>query len=740
MRSLRPVRLRLVLIAGAAVVIHGMPAFIPQAWGQAPPLPSPEIFARSGDLRLSLQVEKDSIRVGEPLALTLRFENRGTKPLYVVPRPLNPTVVAQPRVVAFSQDDDASAALGARRVAIRITREQLVTLNPKQHWDVPVDSLTLRPLRRAPGEYTVTVTYVNYPDYNFVHYDPYTMPTGIWEGVVSTGPIRFTVRPPAQAELAQQVARLRSGTADDLALSLLALSSPEGVAALVQQFTASPASRTGSQILFALRQADSVPLSELLAAIETSPADQRRSVLSSYEFLSLVQDRVTCDVLELLATQLDVFVGPRPSSFDTLFRVGAPRCPNVRTQLRSTVLNPSRTLYARQHAAALLGTFHNANDLPLLLDILDQRQASMPPPSAGDGDPIRAGAVSALGQFGEPEVLETLARALADEQRNSSIGSALADALYKIGGPNAVPPLIGALSSSNTTLVHRAIGWLGALRATTAVPQLLGLLRHSDPTIRTSAAGAIRQLGDNTVRNSMVAATNDIGAVQANALFFLAEHGDASLRDLFIAGLESPTQFVREAAIMGIGRFGTEDDFPRLRRLFDLPRPDVHGYLPSALGALTFVSWGQRQFLKAEQWDDWYEQHRTATRVEWALEALRQTDQQPRMSPFDAFAERQALAFLVTRRNREFLPDFHRAAQTSRFAVRVEAARAIAAFDRRSAGQLLIREFTGRFLAACDAANRALNELTGLNRSINCREPDARSEAVATWNATVSAY
>jgi len=128
-----------------------------------------------------------------------------------------------------------------------------------------------------------------------------------------------------------------------------------------------------------------------------------------------------------------------------------------------------------------------------------------------------------------------------------------------------------------------------------------------------------------------------------------------------------------------------------------------------------------------------------ATRVEWALEALRQTDQQPRMSPFYARAEREALAFLVTHRNRELLPDFQRAAQSSRFAVRVEAARAIAAFDRRAAGQLLIREFSGRFLAACADANRALNELTGLNRSVNCREPEARSEAAATWNATVSA-
>jgi HEAT repeat protein len=262
------------------------------------------------------------------------------------------------------------------------------------------------------------------------------------------------------------------------------------------------------------------------------------------------------------------------------------------------------------------------------------------------------------------------------------------------------------------------------------------LLRHSNPTLRTYAAAALRRSGDDTVRDSMLAAMNDVGDVQTNALFYLAEHGDASLRDLFIASIESRTQFVREAAINGIRRFGTEDDFTRLRRLFDLPRPDVHGYLPSALSALTFISVGQ--FREARHWDDWYEQHRTSTRVEWAREALQQTDKEARAWPFDASPQREALAFLAERRNRQFLPDFQRAAQTGRFAVRVEAARAIATFDRRAAGQLLIREFSGRFLGACAAANRALNELTGLNRSVNCREPETRQETAAAWDAALS--
>lgn len=65
----------------------------------------------------------------------------------------------------------------------------------------------------------------------------------------------------------------------------------------------------------------------------------------------------------------------------------------------------------------------------------------------------------------------------------------------------------------------------------------------------------------------------------------------------------------------------------------------------------------------------------------------------------------------------------------------MEAARAIATYDRRAAGRLLIREFGSRFHIACDAANRALNRLAGLDRPVNCLDPSAKREAAAAWEA-----
>jgi tRNA-dihydrouridine synthase len=70
--------------------------------------------------------------------------------------------------------------------------------------------------------------------------------------------------------------------------------------------------------------------------------------------------------------------------------------------------------------------------------------------------------------------------------------------------------------------------------------------------------------------------------------------------------------------------------------------------------------------------------------------------------------------------------------------VRIEAARAIAIFDKWTAGRLLVREFTGRFVYGCVTANRALNELTAQNRTVDCRDPQARSKAAAEWDSVVN--
>jgi HEAT repeats len=740
---------RATLLHGAATLIAAVaiPTLtLAQPVQSSRPLPAQEAFVASDDLALTLVTAPGSVRLGERPAFTLRFENRGARRLYVVPPsvffgknavPSRVTLVFE-RLTTVGAAVSPTPASQARRVPVIIKLEQLVSIAPGQRWETPLDPRVQAAQPLAPGEHTVRVVYTNYPDYDYVHYDPFRMPAAIWEGTVASTPVRFTVALPAPDDFGRLIEGLSSPAAERVAAArLLAVAGPQGVAALLDRLTRRDG-RVDSDVLFALRYIDPPPLRELMAAVETLSLQERGSFLGSAAFHDFVGGRVTCELLSALVPHLGAFYGPLPYHFSELFRAGSATCAAARPPLRDAMLDSTGPIRARGHAAALLGTFRHPDDERLLIDVLQRRLSGIPPATSFDGDPIGVGAAMGLRWFTSKQVIDALAAALRDESRQAFIGRAVVDALFHIGQPDVIPPLIEALSSPNPNLVIAIVGRLDASYAVPAVPRLLTLLRHNNPTIRSYAASAIRRLGDGSVRESMLAALKDANSdVQTSALFYLAEHGDDSLRDLFIAGLQSPRQSIREAAIDGIRRFGTADDFPRIRRLFDVPSDQVRGYLPSALSGLTFTLASYPSDSNPKFWDDWYAQHGRASRVDWAREALARTDQENRASSYDASPQRGALEFLVLQRDPRFAPDFERAAQTTRYGVRVEAARAIATYDRRAAGRLLIREFSSRFYGACDAANRALNRLTGLDRPVNCLDPTAKREAATAWEAVL---
>ena len=636
------------LMALAVVCYRSTPSG--QQPAQPPPLPQAERFIANNDLHVSLLTTTDSIRLGERLTLTLRFENRGSRALRVVPRLPDPVFASASRPVAAMIGSDHAPA-DARRIALFLAPERLVTIQPGERWDMPLDTESLRtPPRLAPGEYTATATYVNYPDYEYLHYHPPSMPPRIWEGMLRTAAVRFTVTPPAPDDFARWQELLQSDKVDRATLELLAVSGDEGVSSLLRGLGRRP-----EQILWALRLVEQLQLRDVIAAIDASTQSQERaSLLGSAWFESFMQGRVSCDVLEYLGSQLGHFHGPLLRSIASTFASMASACPGARTLLRDLLLDVSAPLHGRSHAAALLGEFRHPDDRGLLIDILERRIMGVPAPSPSNGDPVRAGAVVGLSRFTGRDVVEALARTLADEQGNVYIRPMLLRALFDIGGPDVIPPLTRALASTDSNLVVQAVIWLPELKATDAVPRLVDLLNNPHPTVRIHASGALRRIGGPPVREAMLAAAKESGDTHADALFYLVEHGDASLRELFLAGLESQTQSVREAAIDGIRRFGTEADFPRIRRLFDSASPEVRGYLPSALGALTFAVHAYPADAEPAFWDNWYARHRGATRVAWAREALARADAPVRRWPFDATAQRDAIAFLTASRDPAF--------------------------------------------------------------------------------------
>jgi HEAT repeat protein len=701
---------------------------------RAQPLPRSEIFTPRSGLRVSLRAASPSARIGESLALTLRFENVGTERLYIVPRQPHPVFAARVEPVA-AEAEPAGAELEGRRIPVVITSDKLIALLPGRTWDMPLQApARLSPIRLFPGEYTASLTYINAPDYDYVHYDPDAMPEGIWEGAVAVEAIRLSVLPPSEQAMARYLQVLKADRlADDLSLELLALSGPNGVSALIEQLA--QAGQAGPRILTALLRAERLPIPELVNAIERLPPRERQSLITSHDFSWLLQRHATCEALLYLVARLDdvtaVFY-----QFQRLFTPHAGSCPAAGALLRQTVLDPKRTSLARATAAALLGAFPDRITTELLLDILERRIAV--PQERGLGDPIRAAAASALGLIGGQQVIAALARALPAEPLHSATARRIVDALFAIKGPDVVPALSAALSSPDSSVVTRAVQWLAALNAKTALPAIIGLLGHPDPTIRSSASDVLRRWSEATARDAMIAARSDVNEyVRFSALYYLGEHGDRTMIDWFVSALESRHHFTREAAVLGIRRFGTASDFVRIRRLFDLrDRPDVHGYLPWALGSLTFTPNDHRR--GPADWDNWYARHRTGTRVDWARESLRAAAPDARRWPFDPVPQREALEYLAASRDAWFRADFERAAESTSFAIRTEAARAIAGYDKQKAGRLLLREFAGRFHTGCQAANRALNELTGETRTVDCRVPQRRAEAAAAWAGVVN--
>jgi HEAT repeat protein len=172
----------------------------------------------------------------------------------------------------------------------------------------------------------------------------------------------------------------------------------------------------------------------------------------------------------------------------------------------------------------------------------------------------------------------------------------------------AVGALIERLDTSNAQLLVEILIGLRQLDAAAAAPHVVLLLNHPDGTIRVYAAGVLEQTGDDQFVTAMRrAATDRDASVRARAVFCLAKHDAASL-PLFEQSAGSPDQYVREAGIAGLRRFGAPGSVSVVRRLLESSNPSVRSYAAVALEALTFRSWrppsGADRF-DSSAFDDW---------------------------------------------------------------------------------------------------------------------------------------
>jgi len=193
----------------------------------------------------------------------------------------------------------------------------------------------------------------------------------------------------------------------------------------------------------------------------------------------------------------------------------------------------------------------------------------------------------ALVRIGEP-ALAALAEALREGGRRTRRQAAWA--LWEIGGPRVVDPLIGALEDEAgevRSLAARALGKLGAGRA--AEP-LMGLVGDPDRQVRAAAAGALGDLGAARAIPVLIAELRDEDPqsvdARSAAICALGAIGDPRAVEPIVAALRDGQAQTRWHAARALGALGDERAVQPLAAALQDPDPTVRWRVAEALGAI----------------------------------------------------------------------------------------------------------------------------------------------------------
>jgi HEAT repeat protein len=122
---------------------------------------------------------------------------------------------------------------------------------------------------------------------------------------------------------------------------------------------------------------------------------------------------------------------------------------------------------------------------------------------------VRAHAVQALGRIRDPRAAAPLIAILNSREQEAYVRMDAAEALGTIGDPSAVEPLILALLDNYWGIRSRAALALGKLKDPRAVGSLIGALQDREAAVRGSAAEALGIMGDGRAVKPLTAALQD---------------------------------------------------------------------------------------------------------------------------------------------------------------------------------------------------------------------------------------
>jgi HEAT repeat protein len=279
-------------------------------------------------------------------------------------------------------------------------------------------------------------------------------------------------------------------------------------------------------------------------------------------------------------------------------------------QQQINVLQSSASPQQKDAACARLKRIGTARSVPALAALLADEQLShsaryalesMPAPEASRAlvealgkttGLTRIGLINSVGLRGETEAVPALAKLLAEPEA----ASAAAQSLGKIGGPEALQALEGALPNSSgpshgpvaDALLACANRLLAAGERTNALAVFQRLYQPQEKEqIRLAAyRGMIRSAGDKALALSLTAIEGTGGPSQAAALQLVRELDDPAATKAFAALLPKSSTAVRIALIEGLSQRGDAAAAPAIAPLAASTDPAVRLAAINALGVL----------------------------------------------------------------------------------------------------------------------------------------------------------
>ncbi|MGQ9728627.1 MAG: HEAT repeat domain-containing protein [Candidatus Fervidibacter sp.] len=238
--------------------------------------------------------------------------------------------------------------------------------------------------------------------------------------------------------------------------------------------------------------------------------------------------------------------------------------------LQEVMGNEREEMPVRLAAAVALGQMGNEQGIKFLIDQLKSSD-----------EKIRASAVEALRMIGKPatRLLVEAAKSKDPLQRWGAVA-----ALGETGDPKAVPILLKALRDEDENVRAVAAASLGKLRYTRAAPQLVNALADKSKRVQAHAEWALENIGERAIPAIMEGAKRT--AIRLRAFRLLGRLKAREAVPLLIAGLKNPKPEVRTIAAWALGEIGDQRAVSALQRLLGDKDAEVRREAVVALGKL----------------------------------------------------------------------------------------------------------------------------------------------------------